>query len=65
MKKRDGTEYLYSKRFTRHNYKSNPVFREHNLFKKSAPKESYQRSAGKPVVEVYDAETIQMLNSCK
>lgn len=60
MKKRDGTEYLYSKRFTRHNYKSNPLFR------KSFPKENQSRNAGfKPAVETYDAETIQMLNSCK
>lgn len=52
MKKKDGTEYLYSKRFTRHNYKVNPLFR------KTGDMNQNTKSASKPVVESYDAETI-------
>lgn len=59
MKKRDGSEYLYSKRFTRHNHKSNPLFR------KFSPKASQATAPDKPPSEMYDVETIQMLNSCK
>lgn len=51
MKKRDGTEYLYSKRFTRHNYKINPVFR-----KSAGITKDNHRTA--KIVETYDAETI-------